>query len=67
MLVQTRHGARFNSTAKSIPHDQLGTCAPLGNEERNLGEVVAVISISHDNELSLGFFDSLAQRVSIAL
>ena len=66
MLMQNRHCAGLDFAAKAISHDQFGTRAPLGNEQRDLGEIVAVVGISHHNELPFCFLDSLAQCAAIA-
>src|SRR5438128_1571435 len=65
MLMQAWHGARLDFAAKAISHDQFRTRAPLANEQRDLGEIVAVVGVPHDYELSPGFFDPLAQSVAI--
>src|SRR5947199_10805659 len=66
MLMQNRHCAGLDFAAKAISNDQYGTRAPLGNEQRDLGEIVAVVGISHHNELLFCFLDSLTQSAAIA-
>src|SRR5437016_6065504 len=65
-FVRYRHGARLNAAREPISHDELGSRAPLLNKLRNLGEVITVVGIAHDDELAASFIDSLSERIPIS-
>src|SRR5439155_26407855 len=65
-FVGHRHGARLNVTREAISHHELGTRAPLLNKLWNLGEVITVVRITHDDELAPSFIDSLSERIPVS-
>src|SRR5258706_9878182 len=50
IFVAPGHGAWPNPSLKAIAHHQVVAFAPLQNESRNVGEIVAVIGVTHDDE-----------------
>ena len=50
--VQKRHSLRSYSSLETISHHQIVSLIKLANEITDLVEIVAIVRISHDNEIS---------------
>jgi hypothetical protein len=50
--VQRRHRVRLDAAAEAVPHDEVIALAQLLDERVKRGEVVAVIRVTHDDELA---------------
>jgi|GEM_PF-2090456 len=61
IFVQKGHGAGLNATAKTISHYQLIALAQRINKCIQLGKVIAVIRIAHDDKLASGILNSRHQ------
>src|SRR6266496_1698740 len=66
-LMRLRHGTRFDAAGKTVSHDKFRPGPPPLDELGNLTEIVAVIGITHDDELPPGFLNALAQCVAVSL
>src|ERR1700739_721215 len=66
ILMKSRHRARLNAAAKSVPHYQLRALAQLRYETRDVREIVTSIGIAHQNVPSTRRPDSSHQSVSIS-
>src|SRR5207249_9804858 len=58
--------ARFDFSFEAIAHHNFITFAPFCAKARHLREIIAVIGIAHDDELSARLFNSLAQCMTVA-
>src|SRR5271166_2976567 len=63
--VQFWHRARPNPAPKPIPHYKIVARAQVLDERLELAEVVAVIAIAHDNELTKRALNTSSQRTSV--
>src|SRR2546428_14183903 len=61
------HGAGLDASGKAVAHDEVRAFTPFGDELGHLREVVAVITVSHDDKIALRGFDSGAERVAVSL
>src|SRR5580698_9733774 len=52
ILVQRRHGARFDATEEAIAHYEAGSVAQLSQKTRNVAKLVAVIRIGDQHVTS---------------
>src|SRR5258708_29865155 len=50
VLVQRRHGSRFDFPAEPVAHHDVISFAQFFHEARHIREIVAVVRISHDDE-----------------
>ena len=67
--VRERHGTWRNgstSTGKTAPLNEVVACAQRCHELRDLEEVVAVVGVSHNDELPVRCLDSSHQRTAVA-
>lgn len=65
--MQRGHGAGTDSALKSMPHNQLVRGTQLRDEGIELGEVIAVIRISHDDKAAVRRTDAAQQCAAISL
>ena len=65
-LVRHRHRAGLNAAGEAISHHELRSRAPLLHKLWDLGEVITVIRIAHDDELAASFIDSVSERVPVS-
>src|SRR5919197_118757 len=61
------HRARFDFSFKTIAHHDLVAFAPLCHKARDLQKVIAIISITNDDEFSTSLFNPFAQGMPVAL
>src|SRR5579871_1635981 len=66
VLVQKRHGPRRDSAFETIAHDHVESSAQFLDERGNRGEVVAIIRISHDDELASCRSNTAAEGTPVA-
>src|SRR5262249_55803298 len=64
--MQRRHGAIFYAALKSVAHDQIVTRLEFFDEGIKRSEIVAVIRVAHDHELSMSGLDPHLQCIAIA-
>ena len=64
--MQRRHGAIFDAALKSVAHDQIVTRLEFFDEVVKGSEIVAVVRVAHDHELSMSGFDPHLQCIAIA-
>src|SRR5215469_5448713 len=67
VAVQLRHGAWLDAAPEAVPHDQVGALAELGHERHQVGEIVAVVGVAHDDVLAAGGRDTAHEGVAVAL
>ena len=65
--VQRRHRSRRDPAGEPVAHHQVGTLAQLLDERHQVGEVVAVVGVAHDDVLAVGRDDAAHQRVAVTL
>ena len=64
--VQPWHRPRFDPAAQSRTHHQVVAGAQSVHEALQVGQVVGLVRIRHQDEATAGFFEATAQCVSIA-
>ena len=52
IAVQERHGLGADAAAKAIAHHEVGAVAKLGEEARDVRELVAVVGVGHEDVLA---------------
>ena len=67
VLVQRRHGARRDPAPEPVAHHQVRALAQFVNERHQVGEIVAVVGVAHDDVLAAGRDDAAHQRVAVTL
>src|SRR5580698_7240647 len=67
IFVVPGHGTRPNPSPKTIAHHHVVAFAPLLQEMRNLGEVIAIVGVAHDDKAAPRRPDALSQGGSVAL
>ncbi len=60
------HGAGLDLAGEAIAHDQIGAAAKRGEESLEVGEIVALVAVGHDDVAAGGFVEAAAQRVAVA-
>src|SRR5437667_525184 len=66
LFMMPSHRARFDFSFEAIAHHNFIAFAPFCAKARHLREIIAVIGIAHDDELSARLFNSLAQCMTVA-
>src|SRR2546428_1930686 len=66
VFMMPSHRARFDFSFEAIAHHNFIAFAPFCAKARHLREIIAVIGIAHDDELSARLFNSLAQCMTVA-
>src|SRR5207245_6170988 len=61
------HGAGLNTSGKAVAHHKVSALAPFGDKLGHLREVIAVVAVSHDDEVALRGFDARTKGVSVSL
>ena len=64
--VQGRHGARLNAAPEAVAHHQVAAFSQLLDERHEIGEVVAVVGVAHDDVPAAGGGDGPHERGAIA-
>jgi len=65
--MENRHGFGADASAKAIAHHEISPGAELGQEARDVGELVAVVGVGHEDILSAAArMPALRQRRSRA-
>src|SRR4029077_11106043 len=65
--MEPGHGTRLDPALKAVAHDEVGSLAQLVEKTWDVPEVVAVVSISHQNVLSCSSRNPSHERISISL
>ena len=65
--VFPRHGPRFNTAEKTIPHHDVPTFPKLFQEASSVSEIIASVRIAHQHEPSPRRGDASLQSPSVAL
>src|SRR5437667_9470697 len=58
ILMVPRHGAIFDFAVETVANNKFVTFTPLGHKPGYLGEVMAAIGVTQDDECAARFFDS---------
>ncbi len=66
VTVQRRHGALGDAAGKAVAHHQLLAPAQFVQERAEVGEIIAVIGVPHDDKPPLGRGDAAGQRGAVA-
>src|SRR5579863_10211330 len=64
--MQERHRAGQDAAAKPVTHDEIVSLAQLDNEVVEMGEVVAVVCVTHHNVAPERGRDTCAKRGAVA-
>jgi hypothetical protein len=65
--VQRRHRPRRDTAGEPVAHHQVRALPQFVNERHQVGEVIAVVGVAHDDVLAAGRDDAAHQRVAVAL
>src|SRR5271166_2214049 len=66
VAMQRRHSARLNSSAEAVAHYQVVTRAEFIEKTLNMGEIIAVVGVTHQHESPSCRQDAAHQRVAVA-
>ena len=61
IAVQWRHGSRLDAAAEPVAHDEIMAIAELLQKGHQLGKVIAIVGVTHDDVLAASSADA-AQR-----
>ena len=64
--VRRRHGSGFDTALEAISHYQIVAGAQFFNEGKQVGKVVTVVGVTHDDILASGRSYATHQRIPIA-
>ena len=64
--MQHRHRARADAAGEAVAHHQVVALAQLGQEARDVREVIAVVRIGHEHIGAAGGGDARVQRGTVA-
>ena len=67
VAVQRRHGPRLDAALKAVAHHQVGPVPELLHERHQVGEVVTVVRVAHDDAATAGGHNPAHQGVAVAL
>ena len=63
--MKSRHCSGFDATSKPVSHNEVGSAPKRLDERPEIGEVVTVVGIAHDDELALGIGDASSESSAI--
>src|SRR5260370_15404709 len=66
VFVKRRHGSGLDPAPKAVAHNHLKAFPQFLDEMGNLGEVITIVRVSHDDELAPGRFDPCLQGSTVS-
>ena len=66
IAVVPGHGAGGDAACEPIAHDQIGAITQSGDKGVEIGKIITVVGIAHDDETALGGGDATGQGGAIA-
>ena len=64
--MERRHGAGGDAAGEAVAHDELVAGAQRGDEGVEIGEIVAVVGVAHDDVLAAGRLDAAGEGRAVA-
>ena len=63
--MKSRHRSGFDATSKPVPHNKVGSAPKRLDKRPEVGEVVTVVGVAHDDELALGIGNASSESSAI--